>query len=91
MILYHSECKDLFHVVRTKVVSWKMKLLSHADRVQLFHWEFVELINFRNQSCRLPIEALEDLQSISYRYIWEGKSDFTWVQMTLSKEDGGPG
>lgn len=70
-------CKWYGRRMKDKV--WKTKLLSHVGRVQLFHWGVMGIFNFWNMLSRLSIETLKELQSISYRHIWNWKQDFTWV------------
>lgn len=55
-------------ISRKRIKGYENRLLSHVGRVQLFHWDIIDIFNFWNMSSRLSIETLKELQSISYRY-----------------------
>lgn len=90
-MLTSRDCKRLIEVIESMVARWKMRLLSHAGRVQLFQWGIMGNFNFWNQTCRLPIEILNKIQKIAYNYIWDGKQRVSWEKMTLPKKEGGLG
>ena len=90
-ILTERDCSPMIASMAAMTADWKKKLLSHAGRVQLFHWGIMGVFNFWNQSCRIPKGVLTSITSLAYNYIWAGKRDFSWEDMTLPKEEGGLG
>lgn len=88
-ILSYKDCDPLLASMAAMTANWKKRLLSHAGMVQLFHWGFMGVFNFWNQTCRLPKQTLKAVTSLAYNYIWAGKRDLAWKTMVLSNGRGG--
>lgn len=78
-------------------MSWTVRALSFAGRLQLISTVISRLINFWTSAYILPKACLAEIDSLCARFFWKGKLDgsgaskVAWITCTTPKEEGGLG
>lgn len=92
-----SHCAPLIQKIKSKFMSWTVRALSFAGRLQLISTVISGLINFWTSAYILPKACLAEIDSLCAKFLWKGKLDgsgaskVAWSMCTTPKEEGGLG
>lgn len=92
-----THCAPLIQSIKSKLHSWTVRSLSFAGRLQLLSTVIAGIINFWSCAYILPKGCLAEIDSLSSRFLWKGKTDgqgsakVAWDAVTKPKSEGGLG
>lgn len=92
-----ANCAPLLQSIKSKLHSWTVRTLSFAGRLQLLSTVIAGIVNFWSCAYILPKACIEEIDSLSSRFLWKGKTDGTnaakvaWNSVTKPKAEGGLG
>lgn len=92
-----NNCAPLIQAIKTKLHSWTVRSLSFAGRLQLLSTVIAGIINFWSCAYILPKGCLAEIDSLSSKFLWKGKTDgqgsakIAWDSVTKPKSEGGLG
>ncbi|KAL0740389.1 hypothetical protein Bca4012_081902 [Brassica carinata] len=90
-------CAPLLQAIKSKFLSWTVRSLSFAGRLQLISTVISGLINFWTSAYILPKACLSEIDSLCAKFLWKGKLDgsgsakVAWERVTTPKKEGGLG
>lgn len=92
-----AHCAPLIQSIKSKLHSWTVRSLSFAGRLQLLSTVIAGIINFWSCAYILPKGCLAEIDSLSSKFLWKGKTDgqgaakVSWDSVTKPKTEGGLG
>lgn len=92
-----NHCAPLIQAIKSKFMSWTVRLLSFAGRLQLISTGISGLINFWTSAYILPKACLSEIDSLCAKFLWKGKLDgngaakVAWEKCSQPKREGGLG
>ncbi|KAG2292653.1 hypothetical protein Bca52824_039322 [Brassica carinata] len=90
-------CEPLLQKIKAKINIWTAKYLSFAGRLQMISSVISGIINFWCAAFVLPVECINQINSLCAAYLWKGSLDgrynarVAWDSVTTPKSEGGLG
>lgn len=87
----------LLQAIKDKFMSWTVRYLSFAGRLQLISTVISGMINFWTSAYILPKACLAEIDSLCAKFLWKGKMDgsgaskVAWEKVSTPKREGGLG
>lgn len=91
------EYEPLMEKLIKRFMSWTVKSLSFAGRVQLIASVITVLVNFWMSTFLLPLGCIKRIESLCSRFLWSGNIEagkgvkIAWSGVCLPKKEGGVG
>ncbi|XP_052173286.1 uncharacterized protein LOC127788729 [Diospyros lotus] len=95
--LTYNDCRPILDRVRSKVVSWRGRLLSFAGRLQLVQSVLSTIHVYWASIFVLPKKVLKEVERVSCAFLWDGpelspfKAKVAWADICFPKDQGGLG
>lgn len=92
-----TNCAPLLQCIKSKLHSWTVRTLSFAGRLQLLSTVIAGIVNLWSCAYILPKACIDEIDSLSSRFLWKGKTDgpnsakVAWDSVTKPKVEGGLG
>lgn len=92
-----NHCAPLIQAIKSKFMSWTVRLLSFAGRLQPISTGISGLINFWTYAYILPKACLSEIDSMCPKFLGKGKLDgngaakVAWEKCSQPKREGGLG
>ncbi|XP_019082529.1 PREDICTED: uncharacterized protein LOC109125390 [Camelina sativa] len=92
-----TEYAPLVEKIRGKFLSWAVKSLSFAGRLQLIASIISSIVVFWISTFKIPIRCVREIESLCSRFLWTGgienhhKAKVAWSKVCLPKAEGGLG
>ena len=92
-----THCAPLLQSIKSKLHSWTVRTLSFAGRLQLLSTVIAGIVNFWSCAYILPKACTDEIDSLSSKFLWKGKTDgpnaakVGWESVTKPKAEGGLG
>lgn len=89
--------EPLIDKIRKRMLSWSIKTLSYAGRLQLIQSVITSIANFWCSAFRLPKRCFDLIESMCSAFLWSGSPNITtkakvrWEDVCLPKHEGGLG
>lgn len=69
------QCVSLIQSIKSKLHFWTVRSLSFAGRLQLLSTVIAGIINFWSNAFILPKGCISEINSISAKFLWKGKTE----------------
>ncbi|KAJ4881254.1 Uncharacterized protein Rs2_38309 [Raphanus sativus] len=90
-------CAPLLQAIKSRFLSWTVRSLSFAGRLQLISTVISGLINFWTSAYIIPKACLAEIDFLCSKFLWKGKLDgngaakVAWEKVSTPKKEGGLG